>query len=324
MDRQSQILSLALSGAFALVFSAFSSVANADSRVYACYSSSNGNVRIVSSYDDCRKNEQRVSWNMQGDQGPTGPQGDQGPAGPQGEQGPAGPTNFHYIAVELEGNAYDGGGTVSGPGIECTTSGGSESGDCIEVFPVGYGVILHPIVGPATTFRGWDGPCHGTGDCVISMYENIHLIAEFTTNYSDWSIERAETTYPCGISSIYRDEEIQIYGQLLAPGLTDRTVDSPDPDPSLIAQFGIGPANTLPDGNVDWVWFDANASSGTGVTDEYMITFIPREPPFTLRAGGYDYSFRFRHAGAPFLYADCNGTEDGYSDSDAGKLEILD
>jgi hypothetical protein len=59
-----------------------------------------GDLRLVDSHDECRKNEIPVQWSVrgpQGPQGPVGPQGMTGEQGPQGEQGaqgaqgPAGP-----------------------------------------------------------------------------------------------------------------------------------------------------------------------------------------------------------------------------------------
>jgi Collagen triple helix repeat (20 copies) len=56
-----------------------------------------GNVRIVGSPSECRKNEQVLQWNGQGQPGPPGPagppgaQGQAGPAGPVGPVGPPGP-----------------------------------------------------------------------------------------------------------------------------------------------------------------------------------------------------------------------------------------
>src|SRR5262252_2308427 len=53
----------------------------------------NGSIYIPSGA--CAPNETRLSWNIQGPQGPVGaqgPQGAQGPAGPQGAVGPAGAT----------------------------------------------------------------------------------------------------------------------------------------------------------------------------------------------------------------------------------------
>jgi len=62
--------------------------------IIACYNRETGHARIVGSIADCRRDENFVTWNIQGPQGPAGPQGvagPQGPAGPAGPQGSAGP-----------------------------------------------------------------------------------------------------------------------------------------------------------------------------------------------------------------------------------------
>ena len=94
----------------------------ADERVFACVKR-NGDVRIVEQGERCKKNEQSMSWSIEGPKGDTGaagPQGAQGPAGPQGEQGlkgdpgtdgaagpagPAGPTGPQGPAGESGGTA---------------------------------------------------------------------------------------------------------------------------------------------------------------------------------------------------------------------------
>jgi hypothetical protein len=77
----------------------------ADGVLRAC-ADKHGNLRMVDSLDECRRNETPVLWNIRGPQGPTGeigpqgiegqvgpqgPQGNEGPAGRQGEQGEQGP-----------------------------------------------------------------------------------------------------------------------------------------------------------------------------------------------------------------------------------------
>jgi hypothetical protein len=56
--------------------------------IIACYSKETGRARIVNSAAECRRDENVISWNVEGPQGPVG---EQGPAGPMGLQGPAGP-----------------------------------------------------------------------------------------------------------------------------------------------------------------------------------------------------------------------------------------
>ena len=67
--------------------------------IYGCVRKKNGNLRIVSDCNKCKRWENCISLNIQGPQGepgqpgelgPEGPQGPIGQQGPQGEQGPEG------------------------------------------------------------------------------------------------------------------------------------------------------------------------------------------------------------------------------------------
>jgi hypothetical protein len=61
--------------------------------INACVKKKDGRVRIVAAAATCRRNEQAVSWNAQGQPGsagPTGTAGRSGPTGPSGAPGPAG------------------------------------------------------------------------------------------------------------------------------------------------------------------------------------------------------------------------------------------
>jgi len=60
-----------------------------DNQIHACVDRA-GNVRIVDSPRNCKRNEEPLNWNMRGPQGPRGPIGPVGPRGPMGPQGPAG------------------------------------------------------------------------------------------------------------------------------------------------------------------------------------------------------------------------------------------
>jgi len=82
---------------------AFAQVASGDGTIYACMIPSDGTIRIVADLASCKKNEQQLSWNILGPQGPQGeagpagsqgPQGEPGPAGPEGPAGPQGPTGL--------------------------------------------------------------------------------------------------------------------------------------------------------------------------------------------------------------------------------------
>lgn len=59
--------------------------------IYACVHQGSLFPRIVGPNETCRNNEQLITWNIQGPQGPAGLQGPQGLPGADGAQGPAGP-----------------------------------------------------------------------------------------------------------------------------------------------------------------------------------------------------------------------------------------
>src|SRR5919199_139887 len=56
-------------------------IAQSSDEVIACVAQTTGNVRIVTSADDCKPNENDMSWSRQGPAGLPGPQGERGPAG---------------------------------------------------------------------------------------------------------------------------------------------------------------------------------------------------------------------------------------------------
>jgi Phage Tail Collar Domain/Collagen triple helix repeat (20 copies) len=59
--------------------------------IIACYNKETGHARIVNSIADCHRDENFVTWNIQGPAGPAGAQGPAGPAGPKGANGATGP-----------------------------------------------------------------------------------------------------------------------------------------------------------------------------------------------------------------------------------------
>lgn len=62
-----------------------------DGIITSCYHEQNGNLRVVASADQCRREERVLEWNQTGRRGPTGPAGAAGAAGERGPTGPAGP-----------------------------------------------------------------------------------------------------------------------------------------------------------------------------------------------------------------------------------------
>jgi len=61
--------------------------------IYACYTNSGGVLHVIDrSVRNCSKNQTALSWNVAGQQGPTGSRGAPGPKGPTGGPGPVGDT----------------------------------------------------------------------------------------------------------------------------------------------------------------------------------------------------------------------------------------
>jgi glycosidase len=104
-----------------------------------------------------------------------------------------------------------------------------------------------------------------------------------------------------------------VYGQVWIDGATNL----PGPTPTLRAQAGFGPAGSDPDGNPDWVWVDATFNTNAGNNDEFQASFLPES------TGTFDYAYRYTTTGGlEWLYADLDGTSNGYSPEQAGKLTV--
>ncbi|HEX2911933.1 MAG TPA: hypothetical protein VH186_14085 [Chloroflexia bacterium] len=56
--------------------------------IYSCFNADNGkDLRLINPTNNCKRNEQLLTWNQQGPKGDTGPAGPQGPKGDTGAQG---------------------------------------------------------------------------------------------------------------------------------------------------------------------------------------------------------------------------------------------
>ena len=105
-----------------------------------------------------------------------------------------------------------------------------------------------------------------------------------------------------------------IYGQVWINGYTGL----PGPTEGLIAQVGYGPDGSLPDGNPAWLWVQAVFNVDVGNNDEFKGQLLPEN------LGTYDYAYRYSTtAGMTWLYADLNGTGDGYDPAQAGSLVVV-
>ncbi len=113
------------------------------------------------------------------------------------------------------------------------------------------------------------------------------------------------------ISAVNRTETA--YGQVWIDGYTNQ----PGPTPNLRAQLGFGPANSDPNGNPAWTWYDASFNVDAGNNDEFKASMQPEA------VGSYDYAFRYSTSGGfAWTYADLDGIGNGYSSAQAGKMTV--
>ncbi|HSQ16343.1 MAG TPA: alpha-amylase family glycosyl hydrolase, partial [Anaerolineales bacterium] len=104
------------------------------------------------------------------------------------------------------------------------------------------------------------------------------------------------------------------YGQVWIDGVTYQ----PGLSPNLRAQLGFGPDGSMPADNSDWVWVEAAFNVDAGNNDEFMANLLPEA------VGEYDYAYRYSTTdGRDWLYADLDGTGNGYDPAQAGSLTVV-
>jgi hypothetical protein len=104
-----------------------------------------------------------------------------------------------------------------------------------------------------------------------------------------------------------------IYGQVWIDGHTYL----PGPTDGLMAQVGYGPDGSDPGGNPDWVWVEAEFNVDAGNNDEFQGQVLPEA------VGTYDYAYRYSTTGGrEWVYADLDGTANGYDPAQAGDLGV--
>ena len=86
-----------------------------------------------------------------------------------------------YVVTVAAGSSSTGTGTITGPGISCTISAASQSGDCSEQVVQGTQLPLTSTATGGSTFAGWAGACSGTAaTCTITVSQATTVGASFT------------------------------------------------------------------------------------------------------------------------------------------------
>lgn len=105
-----------------------------------------------------------------------------------------------------------------------------------------------------------------------------------------------------------------VYGQVWIDGVTSQ----PGATPGLLAELGYGPRDSQPANNPEWKWVSAVFNVDAGNNDEFYASLLPEA------VGAYDYAFRYSTTnGRDWVYADLDGTGNGYDPVQAGKLSVL-
>ena len=103
-----------------------------------------------------------------------------------------------------------------------------------------------------------------------------------------------------------------VFGRVFLDGITDFAGQGL----GLVAELGFGPVGTDPALDPSWQWNAAGFNLDVGLLDEYSAVITPTSP------GSFDYCFRFACSGGPWLYADRDGTDNGYSSDQAGTMTV--
>ncbi len=104
-----------------------------------------------------------------------------------------------------------------------------------------------------------------------------------------------------------------VYGQVWIDGVTSQ----PGPTEGLWAQLGWGADGSDPATDPSWQWVDAAFNVDAGNNDEFVANLLPD------RTGTFDYAYRYStDGGRSWLYADLDGTGNGYSPDQAGSLTV--
>jgi hypothetical protein len=126
---------------------------------------------------------------------------------------------------------------------------------------------------------------------------------------SDWAVLQ----YPPSITVTVGSATPNIYGRFYSAGLTEPA----GPSGSVVAQIGYGPVGSDPTVNPGaWTWVSAVFNQQYGNDDEYQASLTIGTP------GDYDYAARFSYVSGTWVYGDLDGSTNGYSPGQAGRLTV--
>jgi len=129
-------------------------------------------------------------------------------------------------------------------------------------------------------------------------------------------IDYAVLQFPSSASVAPGQSASVVFGDVYAAVVTNA---NSVPAPGISAQLGIGAHGTDPSTDPGWYWIDAVPNPGYDFSlnnDEYQANVV------THASGTYDYAYRFAYNAGAWVYADLDGTTNGYSSAQAGQLTV--
>jgi hypothetical protein len=144
---------------------------------------------------------------------------------------------------------------------------------------------------------------------------DLHAVFLYVTRSEDPDVV-ASLLGPTGDAEIVEGTPGPLYESLVSvPGVTDVV---PVPAGALLGQIGYGPRNSAPWVNPSWVWSNATGVSTGFGTVKFSGSFSPQV------GGLMDVAARFSiDGGASWVYADQDGTANGYAAAQALKLVVF-
>ena len=157
-------------------------------------------------------------------------------------------------------------------------------------------------------------------DCTLPNFHPNYEVHECLLTYAIGWCNLQSPNFHNGLFDTWLD----VYGRLWIDGVTNVSdINNTDHTispylPQIKAQLGAGLRDTMPD-DENWNWLAAIPNEDYGNDDEYMLHVQLNLPP-----GLYDYAYRFSgDSGTTWTYCDLNGSADGYTTDQAGKLTVM-
>jgi len=192
-----------------------------------------------------------------------------------------------------------------------TGSRNPNDGDYVKVSDIDYGAN-----------GSW---CYNQMDLsAFHSYSNVYLAFDYTSGNpmiafdvvniegNKTSVKNSKINSPVSFSIEAYQNIPAVTGAIYIAGSTG----SAGPDSQVVAQFGYGLKDTNPFDN-KWKWSDAVYSSSDADYDYYVS-----ETNIITISGDIDYAFRFKNGESVWVYADVDGSSNGYVKSDAGKMTV--